>query len=78
MDITDEILKNDKYKKLVDRLSTKTLKLIAEDHLRALQEAHKGIKKEEPERLNDLEYLQAMADGMQILAKTVLGKRSKK
>lgn len=58
-------------------LSTKTLKLIAEDHLRALKEAHKGIKQEEPDRLNDIEYLQAMADGMQKLARVVLEKRTK-
>lgn len=78
MDIAEEILKNKSYKKLVDRLSTNTLELIAKDHLKALKEAHKGIKKEEPERLNDIEYLQAQADAMQAFAKKLLAKRAKK
>ncbi len=78
MNITEEILKNKKYKKQVDRLSTEILKIIAKDHIRALEEAYKGVKQEEPERSNDVEYVQAQADAMQLMAKTVLEERTKK
>lgn len=78
MDITENILTDKRYKKQIALLSTKILKIIAEDHVRALVEAHKGIKQEEPERVNDLEYLEAMADGMQELAQAVLKNRTTK
>ncbi len=75
MDVVKKILKNKKYKKQVDRLSTEILKIIMEDHIRALEEAYKGVKQQEPERVNDIEYLEAMADEMQKLSRTVLSRR---
>lgn len=78
MDVVEEVIKNKKYKKRVDRLSTEILEIIAKDHIRALEEAYKGVKQEEPERSNDVEYVQALADAMQSLAKKILEKRSKK
>lgn len=78
MDITDEILKNDKYKDLVDGLSSQTLKLVAENRLRALKEAHRGIAEMEPEKTNDMAYLESQADAMQSFAKKLLAKRAKK
>jgi len=39
MDITEEILKNKKYKEQIDRLDKKTLILIAHDHSAALEAA---------------------------------------
>lgn len=78
MNIIEEVLKNKKYKKQVDQLSTQMLKIIAEDHIRALEEAYKGVKREEPERSNDVEYVQAQADAMQSLAKIILEDRAKK
>ena len=78
MDITEEIFKNDRYRKLVDQLSNETLELVANDHLRALKEAHSGIQKEEPDKINDLEYLEALSNEMQKLAQRVLDERAKK
>ena len=78
MDITEKILKNDKYKKLVNGLSSQTLKLVAEDHLRALKEARRGIAEMEPQKTNDMEYLEAQAEAMQTFAKNLLAKRAKK
>lgn len=68
MDITDKILKNKKYKKQLDRLSKETLRLIANDRQKALEAARKGIKENEPEKINDIEYLELVANAMQKIA----------
>jgi len=78
MDITEEIFKNKRYRKLVDQLSNETLELVANDHLRALKEAHRGIQKEEPYKINDLEYLEALSNEMQKMARIILGERAKR
>ncbi len=78
MDVTDQILNEKRYKKQLDQLSNELLTKIAEDHVRALEMAHKGIKQEEPGKINDVEYLQAIADGMQKLARRVLEERERK
>lgn len=78
MNVTEEILKKERYKKIVDGLSKQTLKLLAEDRLNALKAAHKGIEEIEPERVNDMDYLEVQADAMQSFAKSLLAKRTKK
>ncbi len=78
MSISEDILSDKRYIKQIEKISDKSLKLIAEDPIRALKEAHKGVKKAEPERAKDLEYLQALADGMQKLAQMVLEQRANK
>ena len=77
MDITDKILKNEKYREIIDNFDDETLKMVAEDHLKALEAARKGIEQEEPEKVNDIEYLEAMAKAVQKLAKSIL-QRSRK
>lgn len=73
----EELIKDERYKKRIDRLSDKTLLLVADDRIRALKWAYEQVEKEEPERKNDIEYLEVLADGMQKLARTTLDKRSK-
>lgn len=77
MDIIQEVLKNGKYKQQLDSLDDETLRRIAEDPFQALKAAQNGVGKEEPEKANDLDYLQAIADSMQKLAKILLEKRVK-
>lgn len=77
MDTIEQILKNKRYKDQITQLDNELLESIANNHIRALEEAWKGIKQEEPERIDDIEYLQAMADGMQSLAQKVLEERTK-
>jgi hypothetical protein len=69
MDITEKILTNKKYRKQIEVLSIETLRQIAEDPIIALEAARKGIAKEEPNKVNDIAYLQTLADGMQIVAR---------
>jgi hypothetical protein len=76
MDITNKILKNKRYKELIDQLDDETLELIANDHLKALEAAKKGIQREEPEKTDDVEYLETMANEMQKMAQRVLSKKS--
>ncbi len=78
MDYTDDILKNKRYKEQIDKLSSETLQLISNDDLQALEAAQKGIRQEEPEKLDDTEYLQTVADVMQKLARRVLKEREGK
>ena len=78
MDVVEEALTNEKYKKQIDRLGTKALEVIANDPVKALETAYKGVNKVEPEKAKDLEYLQAQANMMQKFAEAVLKKRSKK
>ncbi len=72
MDIADKILENKKYREQIDRLSNETLVLIAKDHVKALEAAQKGIKQEEQEKINDVDYLEAVGDEMQKLARKIL------
>lgn len=76
MDISQDILSDKRYQRQIEKISDKSLKLIAEDSIRALKEAHKGVKQVEPERVKDLEYLQALADAMQKFAQEVLKQRA--
>lgn len=78
MDNTKDILMNKRFKEIIDNLSSETLRLIAEDEMKALEAAKKGIEKVEPERIDDVRYLQDVANGMQKLAQVVLAERQKK
>ncbi|GEM_PF-3729320 len=78
MDITEEIFKNKRYREQINQISSEKLSLIANDPLRALEEARRGIQHEEPDRIDDVKYLQDLADGMQRLAQKVLKERAKK
>lgn len=71
MDVTDKILENEKYREIIDNLDEETLKTIAMDHLKALEAAREGIEEEEPEKVDDVEYLEAMATAMQELARNI-------
>lgn len=75
MDLLEVILRNPRYQAIIDSLSTETLDIIAKDHQRALEEARKGIQQEEPEKVNDVEYLEAMATAMQQVAQMELKNR---
>jgi len=77
MDITEKILTDKRYKNRLDKLDSETLLSIADDHIKALEAAHKGIIQVEPKKLNDVEYLQAVADAMQKIAQKVLEIRNK-
>jgi hypothetical protein len=72
MDIIEKILKNKKYKEQIDRLDDETLVWIAKDRQKALETAQRGIAQQEPEKLNDIEYLEVVATGMQKLAQKIL------
>lgn len=72
MDISEEILRNKKYKDKLDKLDRRTVVLIAKDHEKALEAAHKGIRKNEPENINDVEYLEFVADALQKLAQKMI------
>ncbi len=74
MDINENILRDERYKAQIDSLDKETLKLMVEDHIKALEYARKGIEEKEPEKVNDVEYLEAIANGMQKLAKIILEK----
>jgi hypothetical protein len=78
MDITENIQKNKNYKKQIDQMSKKSLKLIAKDEFKALEAAAKGIKQIEPDKINDAEYVQYVANLLQKLAQKAIEERSKK
>lgn len=78
MDKNESIIKNKKYKEQINQLSNKILMKIANDEIFALEAASKGIEQHEPDKINDVEYLQAVADGMQKLAQRILKERAKK
>ena len=73
----DIIFKNKRYKEQIDQLSDETVTLIAKDHLKALEAAQKGIAQQEQEKVDDIEYLEAVATEMQKLAQKVLEERKK-
>ncbi len=72
MDITEKILTNKKYRKQIEGLSIETLGQIAGDPIIALEAAREGIEKEEPDKVNDIAYHQAIADGMQKVARILI------
>ncbi len=72
MDITEKVLTNKKYRKQIEVLSIETLRQIAEDPIIALEAARDGIANEEQEKINDIAYLQTIADGMQKVAQRLV------
>ncbi len=77
MSTIEELIKDERYKKRVDHLTNDVLKQVVDDRIKALKWAYEQVEQEEPERKNDLEYIEVVAGGMQKLAKIVLNKRSK-
>lgn len=75
MDKLERILKDKRYKSRIKELKSEDLKIVAEDELKALELARKGIIEVEPEKKEDLEYLYSIAHGMQSLAKLILKER---
>ena len=78
MDIIKKIQNDQDYKNQIDRMSNKSLKLLARDELKALEAATKGIKQIEPNKVNSAEYAQYIANLLQNLALIVLKERSRK
>jgi len=78
MDLIKKIQNNQDYKNQIDRMSNKSLKMIARDGLKALEAATKGIKQIEPKKANNIEYAQYIANLLQNLASIVLKERSGK
>lgn len=65
---------SEKYKKQLQNLDTQGLKMLADDHTRALEYAKNGIEMVEPENLTD-EYVETVANTMQSVAKMILEER---
>ncbi len=71
---TQSIINNEFYKKHLESLGKETLKLIVDDHMKALKYADIGIRQVEPEKINDINHLEYVANEMQKLAKMILEK----
>lgn len=78
MDNINKILTDKRYKEKLDHLSNETLKSVANDPIKAQEVAKKGIEKLEKEKINNIEYLQEVANGIQKLAQILLIIRAKK
>ena len=59
------------FDKLLARLSHKELKSIANNRIKALEYAKKGIEETQPEKL-DLDYIVLVADEMQSFARKIV------
>lgn len=77
MGITEDILENDQYKRQIEALDNETLITVLNDHNKALDYAQKAIEQIAPEKLDDAQYLEVVANGMQQLAKSILEKKPK-
>ncbi len=73
----EKVIDNEHYKKQIERLSSETLQIIAEDRAKAKEYANNTIKEKEPNNLN-IEYVEIVTEGMQKFAKVILAKRVKK
>jgi hypothetical protein len=74
MDIKS-IINDGRYKKQLESLDKEALKLVVDDHIKALEYANIGIRQVEPEKINDIDYLEQVANEMQKLAKMILESR---
>ncbi len=77
MDITEEMLASDPYKKRIQRFSSEALRVMLKNRPKAVEYARKAIKDREPDNLTD-EYVEAMVDEAQKLAQIILEQRAKK
>ncbi len=64
------------YKKQLDKLDSETLRIMSEDRSKATEYARKGIQEVEPENLSE-EYVQTVANDMQVIARMILEERNK-
>jgi hypothetical protein len=74
MDISEEIIAQDRYKKLIHRLRSETLKRVLNDRSTALECARRVIKTTEELDIS----LETMTDEMQKAAEIILERRAKK
>lgn len=77
MDITEETITGDRYKKQIQILGSEALRIVLEDRTKALEYARKAIEEKEPNNVTE-EYIEIVANGMQKLAKIILEKRKKR
>ena len=70
------ILKQDRYKKRIQKLDNETLHIIVSNPSKAKEYAQKNIDTSIPDNQKD-EYVQMMVKSMKELAKLILGKRNK-
>ncbi len=75
MNSTRPISNDPIYGERLRKLTKKTLEDILRDRIKALEYAKKGIEANEPEKLT-VDYLELVADGMQVLARQILKERS--
>jgi hypothetical protein len=76
MDISEEIIAQERYKEFFQRFRGQTLKRVLNDRSTALECAKRGIQVVEPDKLTD-QYMESVADLMQKVAKVILEKRTK-
>lgn len=77
MDISENIVTQERYKKFFHRFRSETLRRVLKDRSTALECARRGIKAVEPDKLTD-RYVESIADLMQNIARIILEKRVKK
>lgn len=80
MSIADEIINDPHlkfYRELLERLDTKTLRLAVSDRAKTMEYAKKGLEQEQPELLNNNEYIESLVTEMQKAAQEILLERSK-
>ncbi len=77
MDISEEIIDQERYKKFFQRFRSETLRRVLKDRSTALECARRGIKAVEPDKLAD-QYVGTVADLMQKIAEIILERRAKK
>ncbi len=73
----NKLLKDERYKKLIQRLRSETLKLVIDDRNKAREYVKSSLQKLDPKNLNN-EYIELLINEMQKLARIVLRKRTEK
>lgn len=80
MSIADEIINNPHfkfYKEMFEKLDSETLRLAMSDRAKTLEYVKENLKREQPEKVNDTEYINALVNEMQKVAKEILQNRTK-
>lgn len=79
MSVADEIINNPHfkfYKEMFEQLDSETLQLAMSDRAKTLEYVKENVKREQPEKVNDTEYIDALVNEMQKVAKEILEKRA--
>ncbi len=80
MSVADEIINNPHfkfYKTMFEQLDSETLHLAMSDRAKTLEYVKENVKREQPEKINDTEYIDALVTEMQKVAKEILENRAK-